>query len=93
MLCLEQEDAFWCLVAIVEVFMPRDYYTKTLLGSQVRVCARACPATAACVLLDTGRGLRVGSPVTRSPQVAVAPGGTREDGRGGLGGQSPPRWR
>ncbi|XP_071464641.1 TBC1 domain family member 2B isoform X2 [Marmota flaviventris] len=35
LLYLEQEDAFWCLVTIVEVFMPRDYYTKTLLGSQV----------------------------------------------------------
>ncbi|XP_039714274.1 TBC1 domain family member 2B isoform X3 [Pteropus medius] len=35
LLYLEQEDAFWCLVAIVEGFMPRDYYTKTLLGSQV----------------------------------------------------------
>ncbi|KAM4833217.1 TBC1 domain family member 2B isoform X3 [Urocitellus parryii] len=34
LLYLEQEDAFWCLVTIVEVFMPRDYYTKTLLGSQ-----------------------------------------------------------
>lgn len=30
LLYLEQEDAFWCLVTIVEVFMPRDYYTKTL---------------------------------------------------------------
>ncbi|XP_041853450.1 TBC1 domain family member 2B isoform X2 [Melanotaenia boesemani] len=35
LLYLEQEDAFWALTAIVEVFMPRDYYTKTLLGSQV----------------------------------------------------------
>ncbi|KAA0724297.1 TBC1 domain family member 2B [Triplophysa tibetana] len=35
LLYLDQEEAFWCLVAIVEVFMPRDYYTKTLLGSQV----------------------------------------------------------
>ncbi|KAG7473390.1 hypothetical protein MATL_G00095280 [Megalops atlanticus] len=35
LLYLDQEDAFWCLVAIIEVFMPRDYYTKTLLGSQV----------------------------------------------------------
>uniref|UniRef100_A0A8C8E0N5 TBC1 domain family, member 2B n=1 Tax=Oryzias sinensis TaxID=183150 RepID=A0A8C8E0N5_9TELE len=35
LLYLDQEDAFWALVAIVEVFMPRDYYTKTLLGSQV----------------------------------------------------------
>ncbi|KAM8972966.1 TBC1 domain family member 2B isoform 2-T2 [Pelodytes ibericus] len=35
LLYLDQEDAFWCLVTIVELFMPRDYYTKTLLGSQV----------------------------------------------------------
>ncbi|MEE6515182.1 hypothetical protein FKM82_023721 [Ascaphus truei] len=35
LLYLDQEDSFWCLVTIVEVFMPRDYYTKTLLGSQV----------------------------------------------------------
>uniref|UniRef100_A0A3Q3QH16 Rab-GAP TBC domain-containing protein n=1 Tax=Monopterus albus TaxID=43700 RepID=A0A3Q3QH16_MONAL len=35
LLYLDQEDAFWSLIAIVEVFMPRDYYTKTLLGSQV----------------------------------------------------------
>ncbi|XP_015275633.1 PREDICTED: TBC1 domain family member 2B [Gekko japonicus] len=35
LLYLEQEDAFWCLVTIVEIFMARDYYTKTLLGSQV----------------------------------------------------------
>lgn len=37
LLYLDQEDAFWSLIAIVEVFMPRDYYTKTLLGSQVIV--------------------------------------------------------
>ncbi|XP_063305486.1 TBC1 domain family member 2B [Pelobates fuscus] len=35
LLYLDQEDAFWCLVTIVEIFMPRDYYTKTLQGSQV----------------------------------------------------------
>uniref|UniRef100_A0A3Q4AHX1 Rab-GAP TBC domain-containing protein n=1 Tax=Mola mola TaxID=94237 RepID=A0A3Q4AHX1_MOLML len=35
LLYLDQEDAFWSLIVIVEVFMPRDYYTKTLLGSQV----------------------------------------------------------
>ncbi|XP_066523071.1 TBC1 domain family member 2A isoform X2 [Hoplias malabaricus] len=29
-----EEDAFWCLVAIVQFIMPQDYYTKNLLGSQ-----------------------------------------------------------
>lgn len=31
-----EEDAFWCLVAVVEVIMPQDYYTKNLVASQVR---------------------------------------------------------
>ncbi|XP_059781125.1 TBC1 domain family member 2A isoform X3 [Balaenoptera ricei] len=31
----EEESAFWCLVAIVETIMPADYYSKTLLASQV----------------------------------------------------------
>ncbi|XP_072138339.1 TBC1 domain family member 2B isoform X1 [Mobula birostris] len=35
LLYLEQEEAFWCLVAITECFMTPDYYTKNLLGSQV----------------------------------------------------------
>ncbi|XP_038142634.1 TBC1 domain family member 2A isoform X1 [Cyprinodon tularosa] len=29
-----EEDAFWCLVAVVEVIMPQDYYTKNLVASQ-----------------------------------------------------------
>ncbi|XP_051275781.1 TBC1 domain family member 2A [Dicentrarchus labrax] len=29
-----EEDAFWCLVAVVEAIMPRDYYTKNLIASQ-----------------------------------------------------------
>uniref|UniRef100_A0A3P9ALI6 TBC1 domain family, member 2 n=1 Tax=Esox lucius TaxID=8010 RepID=A0A3P9ALI6_ESOLU len=29
-----EEDAFWCLVAVVEALMPQDYYTKTLIASQ-----------------------------------------------------------
>ncbi|XP_072553752.1 TBC1 domain family member 2A isoform X1 [Paramormyrops kingsleyae] len=29
-----EEDAFWCLVAIVEAIMPQDYYSKTLIASQ-----------------------------------------------------------
>lgn len=30
-----EEDAFWCLVALVDTIMPQDYYTKNLLASQV----------------------------------------------------------
>ncbi|XP_016522032.1 TBC1 domain family member 2A isoform X1 [Poecilia formosa] len=29
-----EEDAFWCLVALVDAIMPQDYYTKNLLASQ-----------------------------------------------------------
>ncbi|XP_018593812.2 TBC1 domain family member 2A-like isoform X1 [Scleropages formosus] len=29
-----EEDAFWCLVAIVETIMPKDYYSKSLTASQ-----------------------------------------------------------
>uniref|UniRef100_H2N1W9 Rab-GAP TBC domain-containing protein n=1 Tax=Oryzias latipes TaxID=8090 RepID=H2N1W9_ORYLA len=31
-----EEDAFWCLLAVVETIMPEDYYTKNLMASQVR---------------------------------------------------------
>ncbi|XP_010612699.1 TBC1 domain family member 2A isoform X6 [Fukomys damarensis] len=31
----EEESAFWCLVAIVESIMPAEYYSKTLIASQV----------------------------------------------------------
>ncbi|KAL4641561.1 TBC1 domain family member 2A [Arapaima gigas] len=30
----DEEEAFWCLVAVVEIIMPHDYYTKTLIASQ-----------------------------------------------------------
>ncbi|XP_041800257.1 TBC1 domain family member 2A [Chelmon rostratus] len=29
-----EEDAFWCLVSVVEAIMPQDYYTKNLVASQ-----------------------------------------------------------
>ncbi|XP_056137160.1 TBC1 domain family member 2A isoform X2 [Lampris incognitus] len=29
-----EEDAFWCLVAVVEAILPPDYYTKELIASQ-----------------------------------------------------------
>lgn len=35
LLFLTEEEAFWCLVAIVDFIMPRDYYSKTLLAAQV----------------------------------------------------------
>lgn len=34
LLYLNEEESFWCLVAIVEHLMPRDYYSKTLVASQ-----------------------------------------------------------
>ncbi len=58
LLYLDQEDAFWSLIAIVEVFMPRDYYTKTLMGSQVNKL-KCCIST----LQDTA-GFSGGSDVT-----------------------------
>ncbi|XP_076052021.1 TBC1 domain family member 2B-like isoform X2 [Oratosquilla oratoria] len=35
LLFLNEEDAFWCLVYIIEYLMPPNYYTKNLVGSQV----------------------------------------------------------
>ncbi|XP_061895946.1 TBC1 domain family member 2A isoform X2 [Entelurus aequoreus] len=29
-----EEDAFWCLVSVVDTIMPQDYYTKNLVASQ-----------------------------------------------------------
>lgn len=34
LLFLDEEWAFWCVVAIVERIMPKDYYTKNLIASQ-----------------------------------------------------------
>ncbi|XP_001626296.3 TBC1 domain family member 2B isoform X2 [Nematostella vectensis] len=34
MLILKEEEAFWCLVAIVEHIMPKDYFSRTLLAAQ-----------------------------------------------------------
>ncbi|XP_007427953.2 TBC1 domain family member 2A isoform X1 [Python bivittatus] len=31
----EEEEAFWCLVHITKNLMPQDYYSNTLIGSQV----------------------------------------------------------
>ncbi|XP_047145794.1 TBC1 domain family member 2B isoform X1 [Hydra vulgaris] len=35
LLYLDEESAFWCLVAIVEHLMPNDYFSISLLGAQV----------------------------------------------------------
>ncbi|XP_078382204.1 TBC1 domain family member 2B-like [Oculina patagonica] len=34
LLYLNEEESFWCLVAIVEHLIPKDYYSKTLIASQ-----------------------------------------------------------
>jgi hypothetical protein len=35
LLFMNEEDAFWCLVYIVEQLMPPQYYSKQLVGAQV----------------------------------------------------------
>ena len=35
LLFMPEENAFWCLVAIVETIMPPDYYGRNLLGAHV----------------------------------------------------------
>ena len=35
LLFLDEEDAFWCLLYIVEVLMPDSYYTKQMTGALV----------------------------------------------------------
>ncbi|XP_054158030.1 TBC1 domain family member 2A-like [Oppia nitens] len=35
LLFMPEEDAFWCLVAIVESIMPNDYFGRNLLGAHV----------------------------------------------------------
>uniref|UniRef100_A0A671MKQ0 TBC1 domain family member 2A-like n=1 Tax=Sinocyclocheilus anshuiensis TaxID=1608454 RepID=A0A671MKQ0_9TELE len=34
----DEEDAFWCLVVIVDYIMPHNYYTKDLVGCQADQC-------------------------------------------------------
>ncbi|XP_061168214.1 TBC1 domain family member 2B-like [Saccostrea echinata] len=34
LLFLSEEEAFWCLVAIIDFIMPQDYYSKTMLAAQ-----------------------------------------------------------
>ena len=35
LLFMNEEDAFWCLVYIVDQLMPPNYYCKQLVGAQV----------------------------------------------------------
>ena len=34
LLVMEEEDAFWCLVNVIERILPPNYYTSNLLISQ-----------------------------------------------------------
>ena len=35
LLFLDEEEAFWCLLYILEVLLPESYYIKQMLGAQV----------------------------------------------------------
>jgi hypothetical protein len=32
---MQEEDAFWLLVTVVEKLLPKDYYTKSMVGTYV----------------------------------------------------------
>ena len=32
---LDEEQAFWCLAALIEDILPQDYYARSLIGSRV----------------------------------------------------------
>ena len=43
LLFLKEEDAFWCLVAIIDFIMPADYFSVSMVAAQadqvrVNVC-------------------------------------------------------
>ena len=35
LLFLDEEEAFWCLLYILEVLLPENYYRKQMIGAQV----------------------------------------------------------
>ena len=39
LLFLKEEDAFWCLVAIIDFIMPADYFSVSMVAAQAdQVC-------------------------------------------------------
>lgn len=42
LLLLEEEDAFWIMVTIVEDLLPASYYSSTLIGRKYEINERKC---------------------------------------------------
>lgn len=54
LLFLDEEEAFWCLLYILEFLLPDNYYRKQMLGAQVDQVRRVpgCQWTASDVIFS-----------------------------------------
>ena len=43
LLFLDEEEAFWCLLYILEVLLPETYYKKQMVGAQVDQVGNVSP--------------------------------------------------
>ena len=53
---MNEEDAFWCLVYIVDHLMPTNYYCKQRVGAQVDQVREAAKK----VIIFNGRAIKTG---------------------------------
>ena len=42
LLILDEEDAFWCLVAIVDYILPPEYFSTSLMAAQADQVSSKC---------------------------------------------------
>lgn len=41
LLFMNEEDTFWLLVTVIETLLPKDYYTKSMVGIYADQCVLA----------------------------------------------------